>query len=104
MTDKERIDAIEQDWRTRFGLSDDAKWLLALARSGAAVRWMSMDTAPKDVSKFLGFWPATMMAEKNETYTTTWWAEGEWQTPYEYSNECDRPTRWLPLSALEQTP
>ena len=66
------------------------------AEGGAG--WQPIETAPRDGSRFLGYWPSS--GRDGDVAVTTWWDafEGFWESPFEsadYGADYG-PTRWMP--------
>jgi len=105
----EDIDRIATDLvRTRY--EDDAEWNMYLAIAQALLTernralkeagWQPIETAPRDGTYFIGFWPhmSGSFADHQGQYRTRWtgWGGGCWEgdalgRPVEY------PTHWMPL-------
>ena len=63
--------------------------------------YATMETAPKDGTRVLAYWPAVLGGD-NAGWATTWWATNAgglsfWESPWEYGNKHTAPTHWMPL-------
>lgn len=66
--------------------------------AGGGAGWQPIETAPRDGSRFLGYWPSS--GRDGDVAVTTWWDafEGFWESPFEsadYGADYG-PTRWMP--------
>lgn len=61
--------------------------------------WQPIETAPKDGKPILAFWPSMddWDGVTNEYECRTWWSGGAWHTPFEFSDQHQCPTHWMPL-------
>lgn len=59
--------------------------------------WQPIETAPKDGTRFLAFWPSTNPPNVNSTIVTTWWGMYTWETAFITAGDDDLPTHWMPL-------
>lgn len=60
--------------------------------------WQPIETAPKDGSGFIGWWPES----KNMPYGFTWWLTGwpwadQWYRTDHRQYAVGQPTHWMPL-------
>jgi hypothetical protein len=109
--------------RARNDVSEDAlEWwlytgeverqrLIKMARSAIAAmpaptvqEWQPIKTAPKDGTKFLGYWPSTSdwEGEDNSCIVKTWFSKHGWENPFEAAYPVDGPdcpTHWMPEPA-----
>jgi hypothetical protein len=99
------VDGTDMDCTT----VDQARAVLkALRDAGVLPQWRPIETAPKDGTHVLAFWPSIYDAE-NATQSESWFgprwsdlnAECVWQTAYEYGDELT-PTHWMPLPETPQ--
>lgn len=65
------------------------------------MQWQRIETAPKDGSKFLGYWPdvSDFGQADNACEVRTWWNETEqrYESPFETGSWENDPTAWMPL-------
>lgn len=66
--------------------------------AGGGAGWQPIETAPRDGSRFLGYWPSS--GRDGDFAVTTWWDafDGFWESPFEsadYGADYG-PTRWMP--------
>ena len=61
--------------------------------------WQPIETAPKDGTHFLGFWPKLECSEgeNNPCKVRTWYEDGHRHNPFESSYTSPSPTDWMPL-------
>ena len=62
--------------------------------------WQPIETAPKDGTQILAYWPAPDYAPDAPCTCNTWRSQGtidNWVTPYEESRPELGPTHWMPL-------
>ena len=59
--------------------------------------WKPIDTAPKDGTRILAFWPDSGDGVDNEAEARTWWENDRWENPWGSSLYDPPPTHWMPL-------
>jgi hypothetical protein len=69
------------------------------------MEWQPIETAPKDGTRVLAFWP-NIFGHGNATQTESWfgpraadWGEACWQSAFEWDDGHNTPTHWMPLPA-----
>ena len=69
-------------------MGDDAKYF----------KWRPIEEAPKDGTKFIGWWANTLYQDEDDVITT-WYDDIEyrWETNFHSSSEYEYPTHWMPL-------
>jgi hypothetical protein len=78
------------------------------AKLAQAQTWQPIETAPKDGTKFLAYWP-DHLGNGSDCVVTTWfgpWATGSelvFQTAFEWAHERN-PTHWMPHAAPPAPP
>lgn len=85
-----------------YDLSKEEQIFLGYVREDLVPSLQPIETAPKDGSKFLGYWPsnADWEGETNDCYVSTWWTKRGWENPFEApyeDGETGGPTHWMPL-------
>lgn len=63
------------------------------------MQWQPIETAPKDGTRLLAYWPPVFGGD-NAGCATTWWVVTSsglfgWESPWEYADR--EPTHWMPL-------
>ena len=62
--------------------------------------WQPIETAPKDGTRILAYWPADSFYA-HEMQCETWFGQSLgrdcWQSPYEDADDSTSPTHWMPL-------
>ena len=63
--------------------------------------WQPIETAPKDGTKFLAYWP-DVHGNQSESVVTTWHEQysyllNAFHTPYDSEDWTNAPTHWMPL-------
>lgn len=111
----------KQEWKDRSGLGYDcepldvngpfkddylsaADAILSLLRPAAGGGWMPIETAPKDGSLILCFYPER---HGHDRYSLRYWSRGDWPSSSRTEGWCDQyrqlrptdPTHWMPLPA-----
>ena len=82
----------------------------AEAKLAQAQTWQPIETAPKDGTTFFAYWP-DHLGNGSECVVTTWfgpWATGSselvFQTAFEWADESNNPTHWMPHLAPPAPP
>jgi hypothetical protein len=70
--------------------------------------WQPIETAPKDGTRIMAYWP-DVHGVSNATQAETWfgprsvgWDDACWQTAYEWGDGYNDPTHWKPLDPPPQ--
>jgi hypothetical protein len=73
--------------------------------------WQPIDTAPRDGTEFLAYWPDPIWMKNNAwNIERTWWEEyggrSGWASPNQTvaADSDEAPTNWLPMSVLPDVP
>jgi hypothetical protein len=71
----------------------------------AKLAWQPIETAPKDGTRVLAYWP-DCYGNHSACQVETWfgpWAKGNsqmvWQSAFEWADGHNEPTHWMPLPA-----
>jgi hypothetical protein len=102
---KKRCEVLEERWEAACQDAREAEAKLAQAQT-----WQPIETAPKDGTKFLAYWP-DHFCNGSDCVVTTWfgpWATNSselvFQTAFEWADESNNPTHWMPHAALPAPP
>jgi hypothetical protein len=65
------------------------------------MEWQPIETAPKDGTRILAYWP-DIYANSSAVQCETWWgpwgnSKSTWQTVWEWADGPNCPTHWMPL-------
>lgn len=65
--------------------------------------WQPIETAPKDGTRILAFWP-DVYGNSSAVQIETWWgawghgrSKETWQNAWEWADGANNPTHWMPL-------
>ena len=64
------------------------------------MQWQPIETAPKDGTRILAYWPDTYgnnSAVQVETWWGPWGKASTWQSAFEWADGACVPTHWMPL-------
>ena len=91
----EMMRALEADGEKLRQMTGEDHGPVFLADQG----WRPIETAPKDGTEFLGYWP-DFYGSNSWNIERTWFADGQWTTPNYYGppGDPESPTYWSPLS------
>ena len=102
---KKRCEVLEERWEVACQDAIEAEAKLAQAQT-----WQPIETAPKDGTTFFAYWP-DHLGNGSECVVTTWfgpWATGSselvFQTAFEWADESNNPTHWMPHLAPPAPP
>ena len=80
------------------------------AKLAQAQTWQPIETAPKDGTKFFAYWP-DHFCNGSECVVATWFgpvatgcSELVFQTAFEWADESNNPTHWMPHVAPPAPP
>lgn len=80
------------------------EWLAANRPAPAAQQapagWLPIETAPKDETVIVGFWPPRVGPVNSGCYATTMFAEGRWCNPEDSDDFYVEPPYWMPLPEI----
>lgn len=67
-------------------------------RADLVPQWRPIETAPRDGTRFMGFW-GDIHGNGCDTPVKTWFETGNWHSPWEDCKPEDdwAPTHWMPL-------
>jgi hypothetical protein len=69
--------------------------ILSAVREAMEAKWLPIETAPRDGSWFMAYWPVQTFEDRVQT---TQWLQGDWRFVDASDFMDDRqPTHWLPL-------
>jgi hypothetical protein len=101
---KKRCEVLEERWEAACQDAREAEAKLAQAQT-----WQPIETAPKDGTKFFAYWPDDL--GNGFAYVVTTWfgpsatgSELVFQTAFEWADESNNPTHWMPHAALPAPP
>lgn len=60
--------------------------------------WQPIETAPKDGTEVLGYWPRAVACSP-DAYDVVRWHGGEWRDRFDDDSKFSAPSHWMPLPA-----